>query len=62
MLFSYNKNENFADIKVGNNKVNETSVNKFFGIHLNKNMNFLNHITEMPLKVAKSIELDFYIN
>ena len=34
MLFFYNKNVNFQDISVGNNKINETSVSKFLGIHL----------------------------
>ena len=33
MLFSYNKNVNFPDIIAGNNKINETSVTKFLGIH-----------------------------
>ena len=26
ILFSYNKNLNFSNIKIGNNKINETSV------------------------------------
>ena len=30
MLFSYNKNVNLADISVGNNTINETSVTKIF--------------------------------
>ena len=55
MLFSYNKNLNFPDISVGNNTVNETSVTKFLRIHLDKNINFVNHITEMSMKVVKSI-------
>ena len=29
LLFSYNKNVNFVDIRVGNNKINKTSVSKF---------------------------------
>ena len=37
MLFSYNKNANFPNINVGNNTINETSVTKFFGIHIDKN-------------------------
>ena len=36
MLFSYNKDVNFPDISVVNNTINETSVTKFFGIHLDK--------------------------
>ena len=36
MLFSYNKNVNFSDISLGNNTINETSVSKFLGIHLDK--------------------------
>ena len=55
MLFSYNKNVNFPDISVGDNTINETSVTKFLGIHLAKKLNFANHITEMSMKVAKSI-------
>ena len=55
MLFSYNKIVNFPIflIKIGNNKINETSVTKFLGIHLEKKLNFVNHITEMSIKVAK---------
>ena len=52
MLFSYNKNVNFTDISVGNNTINETSVTKFLGIHIDKKLNFVNHITEMSMKVA----------
>ena len=55
MLFSYNKNVKFPDVSVGNNKINETSVTKFLGIHLDKRINFVNHITEMSIKVAKSV-------
>ena len=55
MLFSYGKYVNFPDISVGNNTINETSVTKFLGIHLEKKLNFVNHITEMSMKVAKSI-------
>ena len=62
MLFSYNKNVNFPIIKIGNNKFNETSVinnlnrtHTFLGIHLDRKINFVNHITEMFIKVAKSI-------
>ena len=57
MPFSYNKNVNFTDISVGKNTINETSVTKFLGIHIDKKFNFVNHITEMSMKVAKSIGL-----
>ena len=57
MLFSYNKNVNFLDISAGNNPTNETSVTKFLGIHIDKKLNFVNHKTEMSMKVAKSIGL-----
>ena len=57
MLFSYNKNINFLIIKIGKNKINETSVTKILGIHLVKKINFVNQITEMPIKVVKSIGL-----
>ena len=40
MVFSYNKNVNFSDISVGNNTINETSVTKFFAIHLDKKYKF----------------------
>ena len=56
ILFSY-KNVNFPDISVGNNTINETSVTKFLGIHIDKKLNFVNHITEMSMKDAKSIGL-----
>ena len=55
MLFSYYKNVNFPDISVGNNTINEISVTKFYKIY--KKFNFVNHITEMSMEVAKSIEL-----
>ena len=61
-LFSYNKNVNFPDISVGNNTINETSVTKFLGIHIDKKLNFVNHITEMSMKVAKSIGLSYKLN
>ena len=57
MLFSYKKTVNFPDISVGNNTINETSVTTFLGIHLDKKLNFVNHITEMFMKVAKSFRL-----
>ena len=49
MLFSYNKNVNFPDISVGNNKIDETSVSKFLATHIDKKLNFVNHITEMSM-------------
>ena len=52
MLFSYTSIVNFPDISVGNNTINETSVTKFLGIHLDKKLNFVNHTTEMSMKVA----------
>ena len=62
MLFSYYKNVNFPDISVGNNTINETSVTKFLGIHLDQKLNFVNHMTEMSMKVAKSIGLLYKLN
>ena len=62
MLFSYNKTVNFPDISVRNNTVNETPVINFLGIHLVKKLNFVNHITEMSMKVAKSIRLLYKLN
>ena len=50
-LFSYNKNVNFPDISVGNNTINEISVTKFLGVHIDKKLNFVNHITEMSMKL-----------
>ena len=57
MPLSYNKNVNFPIIRIGNKKINETSVTKFLGIYRDKKLNFVNHITEMSMKVAKSIGL-----
>ena len=54
--------QNFPDISVGNNKINETSVTKFLGIHLDKKLHFINQITEMSMKVAKSIGLLYKLN
>ena len=62
MMFSYNENVNLPYISVGNNKLNETSVTKFLGIHLDKKLHFVNHITEMYMKVAKSIGLLYKLN
>ena len=62
MLFSNNKNVNSPDISVGNNTINETSVTKFLGLHINKKFNFVDHITEMSMKVAKSIGLLYKLN
>ena len=61
MLFSYNKKGNFPDISVGNNTINETA-QYVLGIHIDKKLNFVNHITEMSMKVAKSIGLLYKIN
>ena len=44
MIFSYGKNVNFPIIKIYNNEISETSVTKFFGIRLDKKLNFVNHI------------------
>ena len=62
MLFSYKKNVNFPDISVGNSTINETSVAIFLGIHIGKKLNFVNHITEMSMKVAKSNGLLYKLN
>ena len=45
----------FPIIKIGNNKINETHVTKFLGKYLDKILNFVNPITEMSIKIAKSI-------
>ena len=47
---------------IGNNTINETSATKFLGIHLDKKLNFVKHITEMSMKVAKSIGLLYKLN
>ena len=67
MQFSFNKNVNFPDRYLwsggGNNTINETSVTKFLGIGMSdKKLNFVNHITEMSMKVAKSIGLLYKLN
>ena len=62
MLFSNGEDVNFPDISVGNNTINETSVTKFLGIHLDEKVNFVNHITEMSMKVAKLIGLLYKLN
>ena len=62
MLFSYGKDVNLPDISVGNNIINETSVTKFWGIHLDKKIKFVNHITKTSMKVAKSIRLFYKLN
>ena len=62
MLFSCSKDVHFSDISVGNNTTNETYVTNFLGIHLDKKLNFVNHITEMSMKVAKSIGLLYKLN
>ena len=62
MLFSCNKDVKFPIIKRSNNKIDETSVFKFLGIHLDKKMGFANHMTEMSMKVAKSSGLLYKLN
>ena len=62
MLFSYNKNVNFSIIKICSNNINETSGTKFLGIHLDKKLNFVNHVTEISKKIAKSIGLLHKLN
>ena len=62
MLFFYNKNVNFPIIKIGNNKINETSITNFLGIYLDRKLNFVNHSTEMSIKVAKSSGLLYKLN
>ena len=62
MLISYNKNKNFPIVKIGNNKINETPVTKFLGIHLDKKLNFVHHITKMSIKVAKWFGLLYKLN
>ena len=54
-MFSFNRYVNLPIIKRGKNKINETSVTKFLGIHLDKKSNFVNHITKMSMKASKSI-------
>ena len=51
MLFSYGKDVNFPDISVGNKRINETSVTKFLGIHLDKKLNFVNHIIIITITI-----------
>ena len=41
------------------NTINET---KFLGIHMEKKLNFVNYLTEMSMKVAKSIGLLYKLN
>ena len=57
MRFYYHKNVNLPIIKMGNNKINEPSVTKFVGIHLDQKCHFVNYITEISMKVTKSIGL-----
>ena len=57
MLFTYNKNSNLPIIKIGKKLIDETSVSKFLGKYLEKKLNFVNPITEIAIKVAKSIGL-----
>ena len=62
IMFSYGKDVNFIDISVGNNTFNEISDTIFLGIHLDKKLNFVHHITEMSMKVAKSFGLLYKLN
>ena len=55
MLISSNKYVIFPIIKHRNNKFNETLVIKYLDTHLDKELNFVNYITEKAMKVAKSI-------
>ena len=62
MSFSHGEDINFPDISVGNNTINETSVTKFLGVHLDNFFNFVNQMTEMSTKVAKLIGLLYKLN
>ena len=42
--------------------IHETSITHFLGIYLDKKLNFVNHVTEMPIKVAQSIGLLYKLN
>ena len=53
--YTNNKNVNLPIIKIGNNKFNEDFVTKFLGIHLDKKLNFVKHISKRSIKVEKSI-------
>ena len=43
-------------------EINKTSITKFLGIHLDQKLNFVNHITEMSIKVVQSIGLLYKLN
>ena len=43
-------------------EINKTSITKFLGIHLDQKFNFVNHITEMSIKVVQSIGLLYKLN
>ena len=62
ILFSYNKNIKLPKIKIGNNVILETSVTKFLGIHIDKNLTFKHHINEISIKLSKTIGLLFKLN
>ena len=46
---------NFPIIKIGNNNIKETCVTKFLGIYLDEKNEFVNHISEISMKVIKPI-------
>ena len=49
--FSYNKNKHFPPTKIGNiTIIGETSL-YVLGIHLDKRLNFKNHVTKVSLKM-----------
>ena len=62
ILFSYNKKIKLPKIKIGNNIISETTVTKFLGIHIDKNLTFKSHISEISLKLSKTIGLLYKLN
>ena len=57
MLFSYNKNIVLPSIKIGPNIIPETSLIKFLGVHVDKNLTFTNHINIISKKLSKTVGL-----
>ena len=62
MLFSYRKQIQLPDIKIGNYKILQTECTKFLGIFIDNNLTFKNHISYIRQKISKSIGVLYKLN
>ena len=62
MVFSYNRNVMLSEIKIGNYLISEADFIKFLGVYIDNHLTFKHHISEVSLKISKSVGLLFKLN